>query len=177
MKNLLMMACAIFLLTACGSKSEQKIDESKATAVSNLPTLEVEDVFLSGDSLINKEIILEGVITHTCKHSGKRSFVVGKDGKVSLRVEAKGDIGGFNKELVGSRVAIKGVLKGNKLTKEYIAQQEKQVNDKKSKEDGSAESCQIELNNISTMKQWMADNGKDFYTVYYVDGLSYDVIE
>lgn len=178
MKKLLVLSLTVALLTACGSKTEQKVTEQTSTSVSSsLPTLDVEKVLATGENLLDKEIILKGVITHTCKHSGKRCFVVGADGKTSLRVEAKGNIGGFNKELVGSEVAITGILKGNKLTKEYIDQQEKDVNFKKVKEDGSAESCEIELNNIANMKKWMADNNKDFYIVYYVDGLSYDVVE
>ena len=93
------------------------------------------------------------------------------------RVEAKGDIGGFNRELIGSDIVVKGVLRENKLSKEYIDQMEKEVNDKKAQETGSAESCESEMNNIKAMREWMKANNKDAYSIYYVDGMSYEVAE
>ena len=54
---------------------------------------------------------------------------------------------------------------------------EKEVNDKKAQETGSAESCESEMNNIKAMREWMKANNKDAYSIYYVDGMSYEVAE
>ena len=54
---------------------------------------------------------------------------------------------------------------------------EEAINDKKVKDDGSAESCDAETANIANMRKWMKDNQKDFYSIYYIDGTNYEVVE
>lgn len=173
--------CIVLLalnLTACGNSSKQsRTAETDTTTVTSAQAQYVEDLLATAESNVGKEITLRGFITHTCKHSGKRCFVVGKDQKTSIRVEAKGHIGGFNRELIGSEVLIKGTLRENRLTKEYIDQMEKDINEKKISDNGSEESCDAETNNIASMRQWMKENNKEFYSIYYVDGTDYEVVE
>ena len=45
------------------------------------------------------------------------------------------------------------------------------------KEDGSAETCQAELANISEMRDWMKKNNKDYYAIYYLDGEEFSIVE
>ena len=181
MKNFIYVLVAVLGLglTACGGNNKKQAAETteETSAVAVDKALYVEDLLAKAETVVDKEVVLRGFITHTCKHSGRRCFVVGKDQKTSIRVEAKGNIGGFNRELIGSEVAIKGTLRENRLTKEYIDQMEEELNEKKGKEDGSAESCDAEMKNISSMREWMKNNNKEFYSLYYIDGLEYEVIE
>ncbi len=179
MKKILFIAFTVLACVACGNKSQQTAETPETTTKSDadVPTYELESLLAVAEQYIGKTVVVKGTVTHTCKHSGKRCFLVGEDGKTSFRVEAKGDIGGFNKELVGSTLAVKGTLQERRLTKEYIDQQEKEVNEQKAKEDGSAESCQAELNNIASMKEWMKTHNKEYYAIYYMDGQSYEVVE
>ena len=166
-------------LTACGNSNKKQASEAteqtETVAVDVNKAVCVEDLLAKAETQVDKEVVLKGVITHTCKHSGRRCFVVGKDQKTTIRVEAKGNIGGFNRELIGSEVAIKGTLRENRLTKEYIDQMEEELNDKQGKAD--AETCETEMKNIQGMRDWMKQNNKDFYSLYYIDGLEYEVVE
>lgn len=174
----LMVAVLGLSMAACGNSAKKaEAAESEKTEVSVTGAKAVEDVLAEAEECVGKEITVRGFVTHTCKHSGRRCFLVGKDQKTSIRVEAKGEIGGFNRELIGSEIVVKGVLRENKLSKEYIDQMEEAVNEKKGKEDGSAESCDAELNNIAAMRDWMKKNNKETYSVYFVDGIEYEVVE
>lgn len=183
MKKVLFMMAALALMAACGNnakKQKQQTDtmpqtEQAAAAVSEAYT--VENLMQQAESLVGKNVEVRGYVTHTCKHSGKRCFIVGEDQEVSIRVEAKGNIGGFNRELIGSELLINGTLRENRLSREYLDQMEKDLNDQKLQEDGSAETCEAELANIDGMKAWMQENGKDYYAVYYIDGEDYEVLE
>ena len=180
MKNFIYVLVAVlgFGLSACGNTKKQSAEgaeQENKVAVEN--ALYVEDLLAKAETEVNKEIVLKGTITHTCKHSGRRCFVVGKDQKTSIRVEAKGNIGGFNRELIGSEVVIKGTLRENRLTKEYINQMEEELNEKKGKAEGNGESCDAEMKNIASMRNWMKQNNKEFYSIYYVDGTEYEVVE
>ena len=101
---------------------------------------------------------------------------MGNDQKTSIRVEARGNIGGFNRELIGSELVIKGILKENKLTKEYIDQAEEELKEKQGKE-SNGETCDAELSNIENMRKWMKENNKDYYSIYFVEGTDYEVVE
>ncbi len=180
MKKMMFLAIMAICLSSCTNKStEEKGNNSDSTTaqVSDIAVYRLDNLLAVADQLVDKKVTVKGSVTHTCKHSGKRCFIVGDNENVSMRVEAKGNIGGFNRELVGSELAITGVVKERRLTKEYIDQYEKDVNEKKVKEDGSAETCQAELANINEMRDWMKKNNKDYYAIYYMDGEEFSIVE
>ncbi len=180
MKKVLFFSVLAFCLVACNNnKKADQTDQmtEEVTAKADIPAFELDDLLKVADQYVDKSIKVRGYVTHTCKHSGKRCFIQGDEKQVTMRIEAGGEIGGFNKELVGSKIETAGTLKEKRLTKEYIDQWEKETNEKKAKEDGSAETCVAELNNIKEMRDWMKENGKDYYSIFYLDGEKYETVE
>jgi len=179
MKGFSLIVMVAIIGFSCNNKAGKatqtgaQLAQQKAT----VPTFELDSLISIAEHKVNDTIKVRGYVTHTCKHAGKRCFIVGESQSVSLRVEAKGDIGGFNRELTGSKLEITGVLKERRLSLEYLEQSEKDLNQKMVSEDGSAESCSAELNNIAKMKEKMKEMGKDYYALYFVDGLKYDIVE
>lgn len=159
---------SLTILAAC-KKQEEKQKE--------VTTYEIEQLLETATEKVEQEVTVVGHVTHTCKHSGKRCFIVGNTPNMTLRVEAKGEIQGFKSELIGSKIGVTGILKEKRLSKEYINQYEQEVKEKQVQEDGSAENCQAEMQNIQRMRDWMKTHNKDYYSVYYIDGQSYKVIE
>jgi hypothetical protein len=173
MKHFILFTAISLALVCCnqGGKKATQAKQSVAASSDTLAAFALDSLLQVAEKEIDKTIRVTGYVTHTCKHSGKRCFIVGESQKASMRVEAKGDIGGFNRELVGSKIEVTGVLKERRLTKEYLDKMEQNVEQKK--EDGNAETCAAELANISDMRKWMKERGKDYYSVYYMDGLTY----
>lgn len=180
-KNILFISLVTLLLcvSSCGGQKNgsETANNNSDSIATNIATYELDSLLAVADQLIDKTVKVRGIVTHTCKHSGKRCFIVGQNEDASFRVEAGGEIGGFNKELVGSELDIVGIVRERRLTKEYIDQYEKEVEAEKVKEDGSAETCQAELSNIESMRKWMKENNKDYYSIFYMDGENYDVVE
>jgi len=166
-------------LNACQSTSNSKAHEGlKSEQVeSHKSTKSIRQFLNEVDQFIDQKVSLTGIITHTCKHSGKRCFLADADGKETVRVEAGGNIVGFNRELVGSMVCVTGTLKERRLSMEYIEQMEEALKEKQVKEDGSAETCAAENNNILRMRTWMKENGKNYYSIFFIDGEDYEVVE
>ena len=181
MKKILFLAAALLTMAACSNKSAEQQragqEENVEAHASEVPVYKLDSLLKVADRMVDQTVTVRGFVTHTCKHSGKRCFIVGDDPNTSFRVGAGGEIGGFNRELTGSELAITGIVRERRLTKEYIDQYEEEVNEKKHKEDGSAETCQAELNNINEMREWMKAHNKDYYSIYYMDGERYEVIE
>jgi hypothetical protein len=182
MKKLLLFTVLAATMFSCGGKKEADAKSSDknlsapVAATSDIPVYGLDSLLNVAEQQLDKEVKVTGYVTHTCKHSGKRCFIVGESQTVSMRIEAKGEIGGFNRELVGSKIEVTGTLKERRLTKEYIDQMEKDVTVKQ-EEDATAESCAAELSNIADMRKWMKDNGREYYSIFYMDGIRYDVID
>lgn len=92
-----------------------------------------------------------------------------------MRVEAKGNIGGFNRELIGSEVIIKGILKEDRITEEYLNEIETKF--AKANKNANGEHCDTETKNINSMRKWMKENNKDYYSIYYLEGQDYEVVQ
>ena len=178
MKQLLFLAVLSLALFSCTGNKKQA-ETSNVEAVVQLPegTYELDNLFPVADQQIDKTITVIGYVTHVCKHAGKKCFIVGESQTISIVVNAKGEIGGFNRELVGSKLAIKGILKeGRRVSQEDIVEAEKTAKQKKAAGEDS-ESCETELKNIEDMRAWMKANNKDYYAFYYMDGLEFEILE
>lgn len=174
MKKIILAFVVGACLMACGNTSKQQNEatNTEQTTVAS-DVLSLDEMLQKAEELKNKEITVKGYVTHTCSHSGKRCFLQG-DSKVTIRVEAKGEIGGFNRELIGNEIAVTGILKEKQLTEAEINLMEKDIEAKAIKDDGSEESCDTERANIEEMRAWMKANNKDYFAIYYLDGLTYD---
>lgn len=168
-KGILLMLVSAFCLQACNQKAKQTEEKENKVIV-------LDQLLEQAETLVDKSIKIKGHVTHTCKHSGKRAFLIGDNEKYTIRIEAGGKISGFDKSLTGHTLIVSGTLKERRLTKEYIDQWEEELKHK-AEEDGSAESCATEMNNINDMRTWMKDNNKDHYSIYYMEGNEYEVVK
>jgi hypothetical protein len=180
MKQLIVLAVLSVALFSCGGNKKTEVSEDNKLETSiaeETGVYELDNLLDIADQKVEKTIKVVGTVTHTCKHSGKRCFIIGKSRIASMRVEAKGEIGGFNRELVGSKLEITGTLKEQRLTEEYIDQMKQDVEKKKDEGAAAAETCTAELRSINDMRKWMKDHGKNYYVIYYMDGLNYTTID
>jgi len=170
MKKLFLLTALSIALFSCSG------NRNKSAVTNEFPVYELDELLKVAEQEVDNTVTVVGYVTHVCKHSGKRCFIVGESQKTSLRVEAAGDFGGFDRELEGSKLSITGVLMEDRWSEEFISEMEKNVH-ARMEEDGSVEKCAAELSNINDMRQWMKDNDKDYFVFYYMDGLSFDVLE
>ena len=170
MKNLFLLAALSVAIFSCSGNKKQ------LNASNEVPVFELDNLLAVADQKLEDTLTVVGYVTHTCKHSGRRCLIIGESQKATMRVEATGEIRGFDSDLVGSKLAITGVLQERRLGEEFISEMEKSVHQRMA-EDGSAETCAAELSNINDMRQWMKDNNKDYYVIYYMDGLSFVVLK
>ena len=116
-------------------------------------------------------------MTHPCSHSGRRCFIADSTGKLTIRVEAGGNIQAFNKELVNSEIVVTGILQEQRLSQEYIDNWEKELAKEEADGEKDEAHCNSEKNSILQMREWMKNNNKDFYAIYYVNGIDYDMVK
>lgn len=94
------------LVASCGNGS-QKEASSKAEAGAKV---EFASLVENPDSYVGKSIVVEGKVIHVCTQSGKKLFIVGANPDISLFIAAGEDMPKFPMELMGSTVAVEGVI-------------------------------------------------------------------
>lgn len=167
-KTLLLFVFALAMF-ACKTKPEanEKQDAQTVYVAELLPVI---------DQNVEKEVVISGTVNHVCSHSGRRAFLIDSTGENSIRIEASGDIESFGKELVGSDLNVKCIVKEKRLTKEEIDQMEASVLEKHPEDaEADGETCSAEMQNINQMRQWMKENNKDYFATYFAEGISYEV--
>jgi hypothetical protein len=175
MRKLLLLSLITALsFTAC--KQTVKKEKTNQQDV-HIQAISIAEVMEMAEENIGKEVYFKGIVQHVCSHSGRRCILVDSIGELSLRVEAKGDIKGFNRELSGTRIAVKGTIQEKRLSAEFIDQWEEKTKAKDADIEEGGKHCASELANISSMRKWMKEHKKDHYSIYFINGTNYDILD
>jgi hypothetical protein len=127
---------------------------------------------------IDHEVMVSGMVNHVCSHSGRRCFIVDSTGDFTIRVEAAGSIEKFDKELIGSTIKVRGILKETRLLASEIDEMEQEhISEHPEEAEAPGEHCSAEMTNINKMREWMKINGKDYYSIFYLEGINYELVE
>jgi hypothetical protein len=165
-----MFACSSNNNSSCSSCSEHK-QKSKSTAVKT-DAKTIDQLFGNAEAVLGKKVTVSGMVSHVCKHSGKKCFLENAKGDLSFRVEA-GKVKGFNRELSGTDITVTGIVKGQKISKDQILAYEKKIEAQEKAEAEGGEHCSTENNAITKMKKWMKENKKDYYLNLFMVAESY----
>ena len=199
---LLLSMVAVFGLSSCGAKKDKKggcCDDHKKEVVETKggccgdkkeeaksccsEKAEVVDGVMSLDAftkqaetLVGKQVTVSGVVNHVCSHSGKKCFLSSKETEgLSLQVLVGGEIKAFDKALIGVEIAATGVVKENRIPAAKVAAQKAALSEKLEEEHSEEEGhhCSRGLVSVDKMEKWMKENNKDYYAIYYMEGLKY----
>ena len=126
--KLMMSATASLLLLAgvgCGNRTTKAESTATAAEAAVGEALQIDDLLAGADSLAGKEVWIEGVCTHACKHGARKIFLMGSDDTQTIRVES-GKLGKFDPQCVGSIVRVKGILREQRVDEDYLRSWEEQ---------------------------------------------------
>lgn len=157
------------VLFACTSKP-------KTTADASTEAQTIVQILENAENLVDKDVVVTGRVNHVCSHSGKRCFIADSLGN-SIRIEATGELTSFDRELSGSTITAKGILKEQRLPSTEIDSMETTTLAEIEKAEADSGHCSTEMDNINKMREWMKAHNKDYYAIYYIDGLEYKVSE
>lgn len=178
-KSIFSIALLALFFTACNMGSKG-IDPGDAVKVAVL-TFENQAA-----AIVEKTVIIEGTVLHTCKHSGKRMFLV--DGNDSIRVEvtAGKEITKFDEKLVGSRVRVLGVLKEERIDEKYLNEWENEVKKPVENHDAGVhtgakghedQGTQEKLDQINSLRADLKNSGKDHLSFYSIEASKFEEIK
>lgn len=192
-KNSFITAAGLLMLMtlAVASCGNNKKNEEKTVSEASAAVLQVDDILAEAQAYAGKRVTFEGVCTHTCKHGGKKMFMMGSDDTRTIRVDAGKEIGSFPSEVVNSLVEVTGTLVEERIDEPAIRLMEEQYRSRTAglHGDDEAAGCATEKNahgqkELDTFEQRMQDyrerialrkekEGKEYLSFYAVKGESY----
>jgi hypothetical protein len=162
----------ILFFARCEKTSNRDTAEASDTDVVE-SVVPVDELMTDPDAYVGKIIEVEGLVTHVCRHSGKRLHLTSPASNEMIRVEATGDITQFNRELEGSDVRIKGLVQKLVIDEDYLAKWENEMTGKE--EDHNHGPDEEESEQLNTMRKRLEESGRDQMVSYWVDGTSFEV--
>ena len=170
---------ALTFASCQGNQKKAQAEEAKAEVKTATTVVTPEKVMEDGATLVGKEVAVKGTVNHVCRHGGKKCRLAGTTEGAWIQVMARGEIKEFAKELIGSEIVVKGTVKERKITKEMIEGQEKAAKEAMAKAETkeAKKHCSSSMGNVEKMKQWMAEHNTDHYSVYFVEGVSFEKVQ
>ncbi|MEI6456443.1 MAG: OB-fold nucleic acid binding domain-containing protein [bacterium] len=132
----------------------------------------------SAPEWINKDVIIEGAVSHICKHGGKRMFLVDGNDSVSVEIVAGPDITKFEEALVGSRVKVSGILKEDRIDEKYLSEWENEIKKPQPNHDVGVhtgakghmdQTAQDKLDQIAAYRADLKSSGQDHLSFYSLE--------
>lgn len=191
-QNILILSAmiAVTLSTASCGNNTQKNTNGTTSAEQTVTGMEVDSLLANAEALAGREVTVQGVCTHTCKHGAKKIFLMGSDDTQTIRVEA-GALGQFDTKCVNSIVSVTGKLMEQRIDEAYLQSWEKQIKAQNAEKHGNGEAgCDSEKKargeTASTPEERIADfrkkieerkakMGKDYLSFYYVEATNYEI--
>ena len=139
--------------------------------------MQVDQVMKDPAAQIDQTITLEGVVTHVCKHGGKRLHLSKAGSDEIVRVRIAGDLPPFDRELEGSTVQITGMFVEERLDQAYLNQLRKGEKEADHHHEGdveaehaeAAEVGQVSEEFIKEMQAKIDNSEKGFITEYWLN--------
>ena len=190
--KLMILLAAATMFVACGGNNSNKAADNAAEATEATTSMEIDAVLTEAEALTDQQIVLEGICTHICKHGGTKIFMMGSDDTKTLRIEAA-KLGSFDQKCVNSIVKVNGILREERVDEAYLQRWEAAVAAQTAKQHGEVETgCDSEKaargETGNTVAERIADFrtkiaarkaavGKEYLSFYYVEALSYEIVE
>ena len=112
-RNLLMILLVAAIAIACGSQNtanQEQTTQEEEIVVEQPTVVALADFKDKAESLLGKEVILEGSVIHVCKHGGKKMFISADDPDVRFKITTGDETAAFGPELEGSYVKVIGII-------------------------------------------------------------------
>ena len=178
-KLLVSIGMMALILSAC-TISPKGLDSGNAIKVS------VASFEKQAAVIVEKTVVIEGTVLHTCKHGGKRMFLVDGNDSVSVEVTAGKDILKFDEKLIGSRLRVLGVLKEEKIDEKYLNEWENEVKKPLENHDAGVhtgaqghedQGTQDKLDQINSLREELKNSGKDHLSFYSIEANKFEEIK
>ncbi len=169
-KKLLTIVAIAALFASCtgegGSKENSETSLSE-TIQTEIPLIALHEFDAKAGDYVDKEVNVEGIVDHVCKHGGKKLLLVSDDGDVHVESEKR-----FEDELVGSEVVITGLVTEFMVDEAYCLKMEEDNIKSHSEGETDDELFEQKTAQIEYYRDSMSTAGVDHLSYYSLEFVS-----
>lgn len=177
---------ALIILMIAFLASCNNAGKDQATNANDTVLLTVAGFDTSAHSYVDKPVWIEGTVTHTCKHSGKRMFIADGNDSILVEITTGPDIAKFEDALIGSRVKVQGILRELRIDDKYLNEWEAELKKPAENHEGGVHSGQKghedqtaddKFAQINAYRDQIKASGTDHLSFYSVEALSFSEVK
>ena len=113
LRNLLLIIMASVIVWSCGGQqtaNQEQVAEEEVVTKVEPKAVTLAEFKEQAETLVGKEVILEGTIIHVCKHGGQKMFITEDDPDIRVKITPGEEMAAFETELEGSDVKVLGIV-------------------------------------------------------------------
>ena len=120
MKKIVFLAI-IFVLISCKTdhKKTEVPQQEEEIVLNDPPVIALGEFDSKAGDFVDKEIKVQGIVDHLCKHGGKKILLVTDNGKVHITSEVR-----FDEALTGSEITVAGIVLEERIDEGYCLKME-----------------------------------------------------
>ncbi len=168
MKKIVFLLALTISLISCKTETK-KVEEVK---VIEIPTLAIGEFDAKAGEYVNKEIQINGIVDHVCKHGGKKILMVTDEGDVHVTSEER-----FDEALKGSEIILTGVVVEERIDESTCLQMEEDFIKSHSEGKTSEEQFKEQQNHIQQYRDEMKAENKAYISNYSLKHVNHSKIE
>jgi hypothetical protein len=163
MKKFICIFVVVLAFTACktdNQKVEDSVQQMQAVK-SETPLLAIADFDEKAGEYVSKEVKVEGIVDHVCKHGGKKLLLVTDDGNVHVTSDER-----FEESLIGSEIALHGIVVEERIDEAYCLKMEEDNIKSHSEGQTNDEMFEAKKKHIQDYRDQMKANNTDHISNY-----------
>ena len=170
MKKFAIILALVLAFTACKKETEKLEDTAQQTEEVNVetPLLAIADFDAKAGDFVSKEIKINGIVDHICKHGGKKLLLATDDGKVHVTSDER-----FEEALKGSEIALNGVVVEERIDEAYCLKMEEDNIKSHSEGQSNDEQFEAKKQHIKEYRDYMKENNIDHISNYSLEYVSH----
>lgn len=170
MKKIAFIFFCFLIVVACkkeGQKTEIA-DQEASEVIKKTPLLAIAEFDTKAGDFVSKEVKVKGIVDHVCKHGGKKLLLVTDDGNVHVTSDTR-----FDEELVGSEIALNGVVVEERIDEAYLLKMEEDNIKSHSEGQSNDEQFDAKKKHIQEYRDQMKANNTDHISNYSLEYVSH----
>ena len=173
-RRILTFAAIAVIMASCGGNgtNSNTNDEQGLTADEQVetPMLALGEFDSKAGEFVDREIMVEGIVDHVCKHGGKKLFLVSDEGDVHVEADER-----FEESLAGSTVAVKGIVREFRVDEAYCLKMEEDNIQSHKKGETDEDLYARKMEQIKYYRDSMQVAGVDHLSYYSIEYVSLEV--
>ena len=174
MKKILVVITIGLCLFSCKTetKKEGTTADSAVLEVVETPVLALGEFDTKAGDFVSKEIKVQGIVDHVCKHGGKKILLVTDDGDAHVFSEER-----FDEALMGSEITVTGVVLEERIDEAYLLKMEEDNIKSHSEGKSNEEQFNNKKKHLQNYRDQMKADSTDHISNYSLQYVSHKTIE